>query len=126
MIGNRILRELYQYKDEDTAINQLLDLLKYKDTDFLASIQCNPVDLEQCNQQELEFLTKAAALIDYFFQLNSIQVPDWLRDDRLTFQKPYYHSKRLTDFEKVKLLYTNPGPFRARNVYFDLAGIERV
>ncbi len=34
--------------------------------------------------------------------------------------------QRITDFEKVKLQYTNPGPFKARNVYFDLEGIERV
>lgn len=59
-------------------------------------------------------------------QLNDLEVPDWLRDKRLSFEKPYFHSKRINDFEKVKLQYTNPAPFKARNAYFDLHGIERI
>jgi len=54
------------------------------------------------------YLTKASALIDYYLQIHGIEVPDWLRDERLCFEKPYYHSKRLSDFEKVRLIYTNP------------------
>ncbi len=45
---------------------------------------------------------------------------------KLRFEKPYFHSKRISDFEKVKLQYINPSPFKARNVYFDLHGIERI
>jgi len=67
-----------------------------------------------------------SSLIDYILQLHNIEVPDWLRSDKLSFDKPYYHPKRLSDFEKFRLLYTNPAPFRARNVYFDLEGIKRV
>lgn len=55
-----------------------------------------------------------------------MEVPSWLRDDKLMFSKPYYHPKRLTDFEKLKLQYTSPSPFRTKNVYFDIKGIERV
>lgn len=125
MIGNKYLRNLHEYPDEDTAINQLLELLKYKDIDFTNSLQ-QAEDLDKCTNDELIFLTKIAALIDYSLQLHNLQVPRWLRDEKLIFDKPYYHSKRLTDFEKVKLQYTNPNPFRNRNVYFDLKGIERV
>jgi len=32
----------------------------------------------------------------------------------------------LTDFEKVKLQFSNPAPFRRRNVYFELEGLQRV
>ena len=39
------------------------------------------------------------------------------RDERLVFKEPYYYSKRLSDFEKVKLQFSNPAPFRRRNVY---------
>ena len=125
MIGNKYLMELFQYSDEDTSINQLLELLKFKDTEFINSLY-KPIDIESCNDEEIRYLTKVSALIDYYLQLHDMEVPNWLRDERLSFERPYFHPKRLTDFDKVKLQYTNPAPFRARNVYFDLHGIERV
>ena len=39
MIGNRYLRDLLEYPDEDSSINQLLELLKYKDTKFIDSLE---------------------------------------------------------------------------------------
>ncbi len=125
MIGNRYLKDLFEYPDEDTSINQLLELLKSKDVDFINSLY-NPIDIDNCNDGELKYLIKVSALIDYYLQLHDIEVPDWLRDERLRFEKPYFHPKRISDFEKVKLQYTNPAPFKARNVYFDLYGIERI
>ncbi len=124
MIGNKYLKDLFEYPDEDTSINQLLELLKSKDMDFINSLY-NPIDIDNCNDEEIKYLIKVSALIDYYLQLHDIDVPDWLRDERLSFEKPYFHSKRINDFEKVKLQYTNPAPFKARNVYFDLYGIER-
>jgi hypothetical protein len=125
MIGNKYLQALFAYPDEDTSLNQLLELLKSKDKEFIDGLY-EPIDLKACTSNEKIFLTKVSALIDYYLQLHGIEVPDWLRDESLSFDKPYYHSKRISDFEKVKLLYTNPAPFRARNVYFDLEGIKRV
>ena len=125
MIGNKILQALCAYPDEDTSLNQLLELLKSKDMEFINSLN-QPVDLDACDDKEIRYLTKASALIDYHLQIHNIAVPDWLRSEKLSFDKPYYHSKRISDFEKLKLQYTNPSPFRARNVYFDLNGITRV
>jgi hypothetical protein len=125
MIGNKILQALCDYPDEDTSLNQLLELLKSKDMEFINSLN-QTVDLDACDDKEIRYLTKASALIDYHLQIHNIAVPDWLRNEKLSFDKPYYHSKRISDFEKLKLQYTNPSPFRARNVYFDLNGIKRV
>lgn len=125
MIGNKYLQLLFDYQDEDTSLNQLLEMLKYKDAEFIESLN-NPVNLELCRDHELIYLTKVSSLIDYYLQLHDIEVPKWLRDEKLSFDKPYYHSKRISDFEKVKLQYTNPSPFKTRNVYFDLDGINRV
>ena len=125
MIGNKYIKGLFEYQDEDTTINQLLELLKSKDTKFINSLY-EPLDIDDCDDEEIEYLIKISALIDYYMQLHKIEVPAWLRDERLRFEKPYFHSKRLTDFEKVKLQYINPSPFKARNVYFDLHGIERI
>ena len=125
MIGNEYLRALFDYPDEDTSLNQLLELLKCKEIRFIDSLG-KPVDIDSCNDEEIEYLTKVSALIDYYLQIQGIDVPEWIRDERLRFYKPYYHSSRISDFEKLRLLYTNPAPFRARNVYFDLHGIQRV
>ena len=125
MIGNEYLQALFDYPDEDTGLNQLLELLKCKETTFIHSLS-EPVDIDLCNDEEIEYLTKVSALIDYYLQIHGIDVPDWIRDEKLRFDKPYYHSSRISDFEKLRLLYTNPAPFRARNVYFDLHGIQRV
>lgn len=125
MIGNKYLQSLFEYPDEDTSLNQLLEMLKYKDSEFIESLK-QPVDLDLCTDEELIYLTKVSSLIDYYLQINDINVPQWLRDERLSFDNPYYHSKRISDFEKIKLQYTNPSPFKNRNVYFDLDGISRV
>lgn len=125
MIGNKYLQALLNYHDEDTSLNQLLELLKSKDRKFIDSLY-EPVYIDGWSDKEIEFLTKVSALIDYYLQINCISVPYWLRDEKLRFDKPYYHSRRISDFDKVKLLYNSPAPFAARNVYFDLEGIKRV
>ena len=125
MIGNKYLQELFECPDEDSALNQLLELLKSKDAKLMDSLD-RPVDLNLCNNEEIIFLTKVAALVDYYLQLHGIKVPAWIRDEKLEFDRPYYHSQRLSDFEKFRLQYTNPSPFKTRNVYFDLKSIERI
>lgn len=125
MIGNKYLQTLFNYSDEDTSLNQLLEMLKYKDMKFIDSL-INPVDIDLCSKEEIIYLTKISALIDYYLQMHNIKVPNWIRNEKLQFDKPYYHSKRISDFEKLKLQYSNPSPFRIRNVYFDLDGIERI
>jgi hypothetical protein len=125
MIGNKYLQDLFNYPDEDTSLNQLLELLKYKDMDFITHLK-EQVDIGLCTEEEIKYLTKVAALIDYYLQIHHIEVPEWIRDEKLRFDKPYYHSRRMSDFEKIKLQYTVPSPFKVRNVYFDLEAIGRV
>lgn len=126
MIGNKHLQDLFNYSDEDASLNQLLELLKYKDMKFINNLENEHINLELCTDEEIRYLTKISALIDYYLQIHDIEVPNWLRDKRLQFDIPYYHSKRISDFEKLKLQYTNPSPFKIRNVYFDLDGIGRI
>ena len=126
MIGNKYVQDLFNYSDEDTSLNQMLESLKSKDMNFIDSLKYEPVDINLCNDEEIRYLTLISALIDYYLQLQGIEVPHWIRNEKLRFEKPYYHSKRISDFEKVRLIYANPAPFRVRNVYFDLEGIGRV
>ena len=54
MIGNRYLRGLFEYMDEDIAINQLLELLKSKDIKFINSLY-EPIDIDNCKDEEIKF-----------------------------------------------------------------------
>lgn len=126
MIGNRYLDQIYNERDEDTSLNQLLQLLQSKDRGFIKSLTTEPIEVELLDERELLFITKVVALIDYYLQAQHIVVPLWLRHPRLSMKYPYYHQKRLSDFEKIRLIYTAPAPFRNRNVYFDLDAIKRV
>jgi hypothetical protein len=126
MIGNRYLQALYNYNDRDTSISQLLEILKFKDKDFINSLYEEEVNIDLLDEKEKEFLIISVSLIDHFFQIYNLDIPNWLRDERLSFSLPYYYNRRLSDFEKVKLLFTNPSPFRLRNVYFDLNSIIRI
>ena len=126
MIGNSFLFDLYSYNDEDTALNQLLEYLNFKDKIFINSLNREAVELNKANKDEIIFLTKVSALIDYYLQLHKLIIPDWVRDKRLNFDKPFYYPKRIEDIDKLKLLISNPAPFRIRNVYFDLESIKRV
>ena len=48
MIGNKYLQVLYDYPDKDTSINQLLELLKSQDSEFIESLY-KKVDIEICD-----------------------------------------------------------------------------
>lgn len=126
MIGNKYIEELFNYSDEDTSINQLLELLKYKDPNFICSLKKEPINLELCTLGEMNYLTKISGLIDYYFQIHELEIPKWIRDERLQFDRPYYHIKRINDFDKFKLQIQSPSPFKRRNTYFDLDAIGRV
>ena len=126
MIGNKHLEELFNYQDEEASINQLLEFLKYKDPDFIYSLKKEYVNLDLCTYDEIKYLTIISGLIDYYFQIHELEIPKWIRDERLQFNRPYYHVKRINDFDKFKLQIENPSPFRRRNTYFDLDSIVRV
>ncbi len=126
MIGNKYLEDLFSYQDEDTSINQLLELLKYKDPDFMFSLKNQYINLDLCTDEEIKYLTKISGLIDYYLQIHELEIPKWIRDERLQFKRPYYHVKRINDFDKFKLQINSPSPFRRRNTYFDLDSIVRV
>ena len=126
MIGNKYLEELFSYSDRDISINQLLEFLKYKDSNFMCSLKKECVNLDLCTNDEIRYLTKVSGLIDYYLQIHELEIPKWIRDERLQFDRPYYHLKRINDFDKLKLQIESPSPFRRRNTYFYLDSISRV
>ena len=105
--------------------NKLLELLATKDPGFLESLTV-PLEIATLDEAERHYLTIIFAIIDHQLQLSQLAVPTWIRDRAFCFDQPYFHSKRLSDFEKVKIQYTVPGPFKARQVYIDPDGLKRV
>ena len=68
MIGNKYIKNLFDYPDEDTSINELLELLKYKNLNFLDSLNKEDINLDLCTNEEIIYLTKVSSLIDYYFK----------------------------------------------------------
>ncbi|MFY9393927.1 MAG: hypothetical protein WAP36_04420, partial [Halanaerobiales bacterium] len=69
MIGNKYLWDFFNYPDKDMGINQLLDLLKSEDKEFIESLY-EPVNIDDCTEEEITYLTIVSALIDYYLQFH--------------------------------------------------------
>ncbi len=126
IIGNKYLKELYDYKNENLALSQLLEYLKFKNEGFMKELYNNPINLDLCNEDELIFLTIASAIIEYKLLLSELDVPLWVSDERLFLEHPYFCPKRYTGYDKFRLRYTSPPSFKVRNVYFDVYSLTRV
>lgn len=48
------------------------------------------LNIDDCNDEEIKYLTKVSALIGYYFQLNDMKIPKWLRGEKLRFKKQMY------------------------------------
>lgn len=126
MIGNKYLLELYDYDDRDMSFNQLAEYLNLDNKAFIDSLKDEQVDINTCNSKEIKFLTMASAIIDYYLQIKNIEVPSWLRNEKLRFKKPVWYTKRIDDIDKFKLSYQSPAPFKNRNIFLDINGLYRV
>lgn len=126
MIGNSALKVLFEVSDRDIAISQLLEMLKTNHEQLLRSLYEEAPNIDEFTSEELIFVIICSSIIDYSLQLNNKPIPSWIRDPRLAFIEPFYYNRRLSDFEKVKLIYSSPAPFRNRNVYLKLEGLIRV
>ncbi|MGU8836410.1 hypothetical protein ACV3UL_19315 [Clostridium perfringens] len=126
MIGNKDLMELYSYKDRDTSINQLLELLKTPNMEFVKNLHDFQLDINKLSEDEKVFLTIAATLIDYVLNKHNLTLPEWVNDSELKFTENFFYSKRISREERLRLLNSAPESFRKRNVFFDLNSITRI
>ncbi|MGU8989147.1 hypothetical protein ACSW8S_17700 (plasmid) [Clostridium perfringens] len=126
MIGNKDLMELYSYKDRDTSINQLLELLKTPNMEFVKNLHDFQLDINKLSEDEKVFLTIAATLIDYVLNKHNLTLPEWVNDSELKFTEKFFYSKRISREERLRLLNSAPESFRKRNVFFDLNSITRI
>ena len=126
MIGNKILDSLYEFNDVSSSLNQLCDLINTAPKEITRILNVQLPNLEKLTKEETRFITILASVIDYKLQELSIEVPNWLRDERLILSEPFYLDKRLDDLDKLKLFIKSTGPFRNRNVFIAVEGLTRV
>lgn len=127
MIGNSMLRELYLLDvDIDTKINQLLEVLKRPDEDFVISVSNEIPDIDSLEEEEFKFMVIVSSIIEYFFTERNVNVPNWIKNGDLKFKEPYFYNRRLTESYKLKILNDAPVSFKKHNVYFDMHGLSRM
>jgi len=126
MISNKYLNDLYNCSDENHALNELLNRLTLMSEAFVSMIQTEIPNIDILTEEERVFLTKASALIEHFFLLKKIDIPDWLEDDRLKLQDPFVFGAREKDIWFLKTILKSPTVFKEKNVYFDLDSLIRI
>lgn len=126
MIGNELLDTLYAYNDISSSINQLCDYISENPEEVKSLLSVNIPDLEKLSNDEQNFITILASIIDYKFQEYNITAPSWLYDEKLSFAVPFYLDKRLNELDKLKLFIKANGPFKTRNVFIDITGLTRM
>ena len=77
------------YNDRNLALNQLIEM-SLKDEYALRDMIKEPLVIEDCTRNELEFLKSASALIYYILKEKEIDIPDWIKDSRLEVDGSIY------------------------------------
>ncbi|MEN8906599.1 MAG: hypothetical protein ABF289_11630 [Clostridiales bacterium] len=126
MIGDKYFMSLYNFNDENFAINELLNKLTELSDDFVNYINKTKITPENLNESEKIFLTKLTCLIEYFFRKDNLPIPSWVQDDSFTLKKPFVFGARKKDIWYLKTILNAPTVFKSRNVYFDLNSLVRV
>ena len=124
MIGNKYLKNLYDYPDVDTSINQLLELLASNDPDFLESLTV-PLEIAALDEAERHYLTIIFAIIDHQLQLSQLAVPNWIRDRAFCFDQPYFIQKDSAISKRSRS--STPSPALSKpDKFSDPDGLKRV
>lgn len=93
MINNKYLDTLYSYNDRDLSLTELIRYMREDEDNLLASLVNYDLDLDDCTESEIEFLLEVNGIIQYFLKRNNTEKPNWLSDERLSFNNEslYYN-----------------------------------
>lgn len=123
MIGNRFIDELFNSNlDDDTCFNVLLEKLKNKDLSELVEFK-KPKTM---SDEEKAFEVKCVSLIHYFCNLYELDTPKWVYNNDYYLENPWFATRKLSDVDFVKMVFSNPFEMGKHNVFFDLRGLERI
>lgn len=124
MTGNRLLDYLLEFGDDNTAICELLELIK-KDSDSVIRLCEDKIpNLNNLCYNSILLITKLVTILEYKFGINKL--PNWTFDKRLYLDKPLFIGERLDDFTKTKMFIFASQAFLNRNIYFNEDGLNRI
>lgn len=126
MIGNKLVNEYYNNMTLDQGMCQLMDFIRNKDEHVLNELEWDNYIFDSCTEKEIGYLTILTTGLVYTYSKNKLKIPDWMLDDKLRFEYPYYHNKRLSDFEQIKLYLSCTTICRHKNVYIEESALCRM
>ena len=114
----------YLYDDISFTILQIIDDFNSDPKKFADLIK---QDSRKISQEEYsDNLKVVVALVDHLLQSSGLDIPNWIRSDEFRVNEALYLSRTRNSFDVARLIAHTPAPFKARNIYIEPSGLERV
>ncbi len=100
--------------------NLLIDLYSPEYEKYFEELWFDPAQIDYLTQDELEKLTKVAAIVEYVGNRQpKAKLYEWVYSDRLKLDKPYTPGVEDVDIQRVRRIISAPKEFALRNVFYD-------
>ncbi len=110
-------------KEEDFNLaltNLLIDLYSSDYEKYFEELWFDPIQINHLTQEELDKLTKLAAIIEYVGNRQSkAKLYEWISLNQLKLQDPYTPGVENESFQRIRRIISAPREFSIRNVFFD-------
>ncbi|KLU62416.1 hypothetical protein CEB3_c12770 [Peptococcaceae bacterium CEB3] len=116
----RIL-DIIMAEDFNLALtNLLIDLYCPDYEKYFEELRFNPAQTDSLTPEELDKLTKLAAVIEYVGDRRpKAKLYEWITSDKLKLQEPYTPGVEKESLQRIKRIISAPREFSMRNVFFD-------
>lgn len=100
--------------------NLLIDLYSPDYEKNFAELSFDPAQIDYLTWEELDKLTKLAAVIEYVGNRQpKATLYEWITSDQLKLQEPYTPGVEKGSFQRIRRIISAPREFSLRNVFFD-------
>ncbi|KEF36877.1 hypothetical protein M670_03959 [Schinkia azotoformans MEV2011] len=100
--------------------NLLIDLYSLDHEQYFEELSFDEVAIDQLNGEELEKLTKIAAVIEYVGNRQpNAKLYDWIYKEQLKLTEPYTPGVEKESFARIRRIISAPKEFALRNVFYD-------
>lgn len=116
----RIL-DIIKAEDYNLALtNLLIDLYSPDYEKYFEELRFDPARIEYLTQEELDKLTKLAAVIEYVGNRQpKAKLYEWITSNQLKLQDPYTPGVEKESLQRIRRIFSAPREFSLRNVFFD-------
>lgn len=100
--------------------NLLIDLYSPDYERYFEELWFDKNKINQLNNEELEKLTKIAAIIEYVGNRQpNAKLYDWIYAEQLRLEEPYTPGVEKESFARIRRIISAPKEFSLRNVFYD-------